>query len=117
VYSRYYEADSARRAWSTSDDLLLLVVKLLAESPETLAVYAGSWKPRCSSTSTRTRTGAVPHHPAADRRAPGNVCVVGDSDQCVVERARSVQTTVVRSASRRFEKGDAVIAGKRLGSA
>src|SRR5438132_411048 len=81
VYSRY-EKRIREGGVVDFDDLLLLVVKLLGESPETLAWYRGLWKhvlvdeyQDTNRVQYRIIRSLTDEH--------RNVCVVGDSDQSI----------------------------------
>ncbi|PYO48522.1 MAG: ATP-dependent DNA helicase PcrA, partial [Candidatus Rokuibacteriota bacterium] len=113
VYSRY-EKRIREAGVVDFDDLLLLVVKLLAESPETLAWYRGLWKHVLVDEYQDTNRAQyrIIRLLTDEHR---NVCVVGDSDQCVVE-GTLVQTTRGPKRVEAIEKGDAVIAGSGWGA-
>src|SRR6267142_369315 len=81
VYSRYEKR--VREAGVVDfDDLLLLVVKLLRESPETLAWYRGLWKHVLVDEYQDTNRAQyrIIRLLTDEHR---NVCVVGDSDQSI----------------------------------
>jgi len=81
VYSRY-EKRIREAGVVDFDDLLLLVVKLLAESPETLAWYRGLWKHVLVDEYQDTNRAQyrIIRLLTDEHR---NVCVVGDSDQSI----------------------------------
>ena len=81
VYSRY-EKRIREAGVVDFDDLLLLVVKLLAESPETLAWYRGLWKHVLVDEYQDTNRAQyrIIRSLTDEHR---NVCVVGDSDQSI----------------------------------
>jgi ATP-dependent DNA helicase UvrD/PcrA len=81
VYSRY-EKRIREAGVVDFDDLLLLVVKLLAESPETLAWYRGLWKHVLVDEYQDTNRAQyrIIRRLTDEHR---NVCVVGDSDQSI----------------------------------
>jgi len=115
VYSRY-EKRFREAGRGRLRDLLLLVVKLLAESPETPGVVPRALESTCLVDEYQdTNRAQYRINPAADDEHR-NVCVVGDSDQCVVE-GTLVQTTRGPKRVEAIEKGDAVIAGSGLGAA
>jgi DNA helicase-2/ATP-dependent DNA helicase PcrA len=108
VYSRY-EKRLREAGVVDFDDLLLLVVKLLRESAETLAWYRGLWKHVLVDEYQDTNRAQyrIIRLLTDEHR---NVCVVGDSDQCVVE-GTMVQTVRGPKPIEKIRKGDAVIAG------
>ena len=81
VYSRY-EKRIREAGVVDFDDLLLLVVKLLGESPETLAWYRGLWKHVLVDEYQDTNRAQyrIIRSLTDEHR---NVCVVGDSDQSI----------------------------------
>jgi DNA helicase-2/ATP-dependent DNA helicase PcrA len=81
VYSRY-EKRLRETGGVDFDDLLLLVVKLLRESPETLAWYRGLWKHVLVDEYQDTNRAQyrIIRLLTDEHR---NVCVVGDSDQSI----------------------------------
>ena len=81
VYSRY-EKRIREAGVVDFDDLLLLVVKLLRESPETLAWYRGLWKHVLVDEYQDTNRAQyrIIRLLTDEHR---NVCVVGDSDQSI----------------------------------
>ena len=81
VYSRY-EKRIREAGVVDFDDLLLLVVKLLGESPETLAWYRGLWKHVLVDEYQDTNRAQyrIIRLLTDEHR---NVCVVGDSDQSI----------------------------------
>ena len=108
VYSRY-EKRIREAGVVDFDDLLLLVVKLFRESPETLAWYRGLWKHVLVDEYQDTNRAQyqIIRLLTDEHR---NVCVVGDSDQCVVE-GTLVQTVRGPKPVEVIRKGDAVVAG------
>ncbi|PYM31373.1 MAG: ATP-dependent DNA helicase PcrA, partial [Candidatus Rokuibacteriota bacterium] len=108
VYSRY-EKRIREAGVVDFDDLLLLVVKLLRESPETLAWYRGLWKHVLVDEYQDTNRAQyrIIRLLTDEHR---NVCVVGDSDQCVVE-GTMVQTVRGPKPVEAIRKGDAIVAG------
>jgi DNA helicase-2/ATP-dependent DNA helicase PcrA len=108
VYSRY-EKRLRETGAVDFDDLLLLVVKLLQESPETLAWYRGLWKHVLVDEYQDTNRAQyrIIRLLTDEHR---NVCVVGDSDQCVVE-GTLVQTIRGPRPVEMVRAGDAVVAG------
>ncbi|HZF04922.1 MAG TPA: UvrD-helicase domain-containing protein, partial [Patescibacteria group bacterium] len=108
VYSRYEKRIREARVVDF-DDLLLLVVKLLHESPETLAWYRGLWKHVLVDEYQDTNRAQyrIIRLLTDEHR---NVCVVGDSDQCVVE-GTMVQTVRGPKPVEAIRKGDAIVAG------
>src|SRR5437867_3859616 len=108
VYSRY-EKRIREAGVVDFDDLLLLVVKLLRESPETLAWYRGLWKHVLVDEYQDTNRDQyrIIRLLTDEHR---NVCVVGDSDQCVVE-GTMVQTVRGPKPVEAIRKGDAIVAG------
>jgi ATP-dependent DNA helicase UvrD/PcrA len=108
VYSRYEKR--IREAGAVDfDDLLLLVVKLFRDSPETLAWYRGLWKHVLVDEYQDTNRAQyqIIRLLTDEHR---NVCVVGDSDQCVVE-GTTVETVRGPKPVETIRKGDAVVAG------
>ena len=108
VYSRY-EKRIREAGVVDFDDLLLLVVKLLRESAETLAWYRGLWKHVLVDEYQDTNRAQyrIIRLLTDEHR---NVCVVGDSDQCVVE-GTMVQTVRGPKPVEAIRKGDAIVAG------
>ena len=108
VYSRY-EKRLRETGAVDFDDLLLLVVKLFRESSETLAWYRGLWKHVLVDEYQDTNRAQyrIIRLLTDEHR---NVCVVGDSDQCVVE-GTMVQTVRGPKSIETIRKGDAVTAG------
>jgi DNA helicase-2/ATP-dependent DNA helicase PcrA len=108
VYSRY-EKRLRETGAVDFDDLLLLVVKLFRESAETLAWYRGLWKHVLVDEYQDTNRAQyqIIRLLTDEHR---NICVVGDSDQCVVE-GTTVQTVRGPRPIEKIRKGDCVIAG------
>jgi DNA helicase II / ATP-dependent DNA helicase PcrA len=108
VYSRY-EKRIREAGVVDFDDLLLLVVKLFRESAETLAWYRGLWKHVLVDEYQDTNRAQyqIIRLLTDEHR---NICVVGDSDQCVVE-GTMVETVRGPKRIEKIRKSDAVIAG------
>jgi DNA helicase-2/ATP-dependent DNA helicase PcrA len=108
VYSRY-EKRLRETGAVDFDDLLLLVVRLLSEHPEVLAWYRALWRSVLVDEYQDTNRAQyrIIRLLTAEHR---NVCVVGDSDQCLVE-GTPVTTPAGSTPIENLRPGDEVVAG------